>query len=134
MISRRTTIVVAIGGLIGALTPALAQTKKPSTVTRIDTDHDGTVDLAEAKKSGSEVFDRLDTDKDGTLNMAELHGRLSRKDFAAADGDADKTLSKDEYLAVVEQRFKSADADGDGSVSAAEFATPAGRALARLLN
>lgn len=29
MISRRTTIVVAIGGLIGALTPALAQTKKP---------------------------------------------------------------------------------------------------------
>jgi hypothetical protein len=108
--------------------------EEASTVTRIDTDHDGTVDLAEAKKSGPEVFDRLDTDKDGTLNMAELHGRLSRKDFAAADGDADKTLSKDEYLAVVEQRFKSADADGDGSVSAAEFATPAGRALARLLN
>jgi hypothetical protein len=66
--------------------------------------------------------------------MAELRGRLSRKDFAAADQDGDKTLSKDEYLAVVEQWFKSADVDGDGSVSAAEFGTPAGRALARLLN
>ena len=42
----------------------------------------------------------------------------------------DKTLNKDEYLALVEQWFKSADADGDGSVSAAEFGTPTGRALA----
>jgi hypothetical protein len=51
-----------------------------------------------------------------------------------ADRDNDQTLSKDEYLAVVEQWFKSADADGDGSVSAAEFATPTGRALAGLLD
>jgi Ca2+-binding EF-hand superfamily protein len=135
MISRRRTIVVTIGGLIGAVTPTLAQTKKkPSLITRLDTDNDGTVDIAEAKKAGAEVFDKLDTDKDGTLTMTELHGRLSRKEFAAADGDADKTLSKDEYLAVVERRFKSADADGDGTVSAAEFGTPAGRALASLLN
>jgi hypothetical protein len=59
---------------------------------------------------------------------------LSRKELAAADGDHDKTLDKDEYLALVEQRFKAADADGDGSVSAAEFGTPAGRGLLRLLN
>ena len=134
MISRRRTIVVTIGGLIGAVTPTLAQPKKPSLITRLDTDHDGTVDIAEAKKAGAEVFDKLDTDKDGTLTVTELHGRLSRKEFAAADGDADKTLSKDEYLAVIERRFKSADADGDGTVSAAEFGTPAGRALAALLN
>jgi Ca2+-binding EF-hand superfamily protein len=95
------------------MTPALARTKNPSPVARFDTDHDGTVDLAEAKRAASGVFDKLDTDKDGTLNTREL--------------------SKDEYLAVVEPRFKSADADGDGSVSAAEFATPTGRALARLL-
>jgi hypothetical protein len=51
MISRRRTIVVAVGGLVGAVTPALARTKKPSLVTRLDTDHDGTVDLAEAKRA-----------------------------------------------------------------------------------
>jgi hypothetical protein len=45
-----------------------------------------------------------------------------------------RTPSKDEYLAVLEQRFRSAGIDSDGSVSAAEFATPTGRALAHLLN
>jgi EF hand len=133
VISRRKTIVIAAMGLIGAATPALARTKKPSHVARFDTDRDGTVDLAEAKRAGLNAFDKLDTDKDGTLDLKELHGRLSRKEFAAADRDNDKTLSKDEYLVVVGQRFKSADADDDGSMSAAEFDTPAGRALARLL-
>lgn len=79
------------------------------------------------------MFDKLDTDKHGTLDIKELHGRLSREDFAAADPDHDNTLTKDEYLAVVEQRFKAADPNNDGTVSAAEFRTPAGRALARLL-
>jgi Ca2+-binding EF-hand superfamily protein len=132
MISRRKAMFVATAGLLGA-TPALAMTKK-SVVDLFDTDHDGTVDLAEAKKTAAGLFDKLDTDKDGTLSLKELKGRLSRKDFASADPDKDKTLSKDEYLAVVEQRFKSADADNDGSVSAAEFHTPAGRALAKLLH
>jgi Ca2+-binding EF-hand superfamily protein len=134
MISRRKMIVIAATGLIGAATPAVARTVKPSPVARFDTDHDGTVDLVEAKRAALAAFDKLDTDKDGTLDLKELRGRLSRKEFAAAERDNDKTLSKDEYLAVVEQRFKAADADGDGSVSAAEFRTPAGRALARLLN
>ena len=79
------------------------------------------------------MFDRLDKDKDGTLDIKELQGRLSRKDFAAADPDKDKTLTKDEYLAVVAQRFKAADPDNDGTISAAEFQTDAGRALVRLL-
>ncbi len=134
MISRRTAMTVAVTALIGAATPALAQTKKSSPVTRFDTDNDGTVDLAEAKKAAAALFDKLDTDKEGTLDVKELKGRLSRKDFAAGDPDKDKTLTKDEYLAIVEQRFKAADADHDGTVNAAEFRTPAGRALARLLH
>jgi Ca2+-binding EF-hand superfamily protein len=133
MISRRKTILLAFTGLISATVPALAKSKKRDPIARFDTDHDGTVDLAEAKKAASDLFAKLDADKDGTLSRKELHGRLSRKDFAAADTDKDKTLTKDEYLAVVEQRFKAADADGDGTVSAAEFKTPAGRALLRLL-
>jgi hypothetical protein len=36
-------------------------------------------------------------------------------------------------LAVVEQRFKAADPDNDGTLDAKELSTPAGRALLRLL-
>lgn len=133
MLSRRKAILAVITGLVAASTPALARSKKPNAVARFDTDHDGTLDLGEAKKAGSDLFDRLDADKDGTLTIKELQGRLSRVEFAAADIDKDKSLTKEEYLAVVEQRFKAADADNDGTISAAEIETPAGHALARLL-
>src|SRR5215831_3875939 len=99
----------------------------------LDTDNDGTVDLAEAKKAASAVFDRLDRDKDGTLDRRELRGRLNPKELAGADPDKDGTLTKDEYLAVVEQRFKAADPDNDGTLDAKELSTRAGRALLRLL-
>ena len=131
MISRREAIAVAISALIGAATPARA--KNSTSVGQFDTDNDGTVDLAEAKKAGSDMFDKLDVDHDGTLSFKELHGRMSRKEFAAADPDKDGTLTKEEYLAVVEQRFKAADKDHDGTLSNWEFQTPKGRALVRLL-
>ena len=131
MISRRQAMAMAITALVGAATPARA--KDSSLVGQFDTDHDGTVDLAEAKKAGSDMFDKLDVDHDGTLTFKELHGRMSRKEFAAADPDKDGTLTKDEYLAVVEQRFKAADKDHDGTLGNWEFQTPKGRALVRLL-
>jgi hypothetical protein len=84
MISRRTILVSAAISAIALADDALAKSNKPSAVERFDTDHDGTVDLAEAKKAA--------------------------------------------------QRFNSADSDRDGSVSAAEFGTPAEQALLRLLN
>ena len=131
MISRRQAIAMAITALVGAATPARA--KDSSLVGQFDTDNDGTVDLAEAKKAGSDMFDKLDVDHDGTLTFKELHGRMSRKEFAAADPDKDGTLTKEEYLAVVEQRFKAADKDHDGTLANWEFQTPKGRALVRLL-
>jgi EF hand len=134
MISRRKILAFAAIGVIGSTNRAFAKSSKPSAVERFDTDHDSTVDLAEAKKAATETFNKLDADKDGTLDLKELAGRLSRKEFATADGDHDKTLDKDEYLALVEQRFKAADADSDGTVNTAEFGTPAGRALLRLLS
>jgi Ca2+-binding EF-hand superfamily protein len=133
MISRRNALLAAVTGLVGIGATYRALAKKTSPVARFDTDNDGTVDLAEAKKAASDLFDKLDTDKDGTLDIKELNGRLSRKDFASADPDSDKTLTKDEYLAAVEKRFKAADPDNDGTISAAEFRTASGRALARLL-
>src|SRR5215469_9730247 len=110
MISRRNAILTAITGLAGLGATRAAFAKKASPVALFDTDNDGTLDIK------------------------ELQGRLSRKDLGAADPDNDKTLTKDEYLAVVEKRFKAADPDNDGTVSAAEFRTTSGQALARLLH
>ena len=104
-----------------------------STLESLDPDHDGTVDLAEAKAAAGALFDKLEKDNDGTLDHKELHGRISAKDWAVADPDNDKTVSKDEYLAYVEVLFKKADPDNDGTIDAKELNSPAGRALLRLL-
>ena len=99
----------------------------------LDPDKDGTIDLTEAKNAASALFDRLDRDHDGTLDARELRGRLDAKSIVAADPDKDGTIDKNEYLSVVEQRFKAADPDNDGTVDAKELASPAGKALGRLL-
>ena len=46
---------------------------------------------------------------------------MSAREFAAADPDHDGTLTLDEYLAVVEQRFNAANPDEDGTLNATEF-------------
>ena len=53
--------------------------------------------------------------------------------WAAADPDKDGTLSKTEYLAVVEQRFNAAGPDKDGTVDRKELRSRSGRALLRLI-
>src|ERR1700754_3151477 len=134
MITRRTLILTfAASTLVAGISalPALAQGSK--LIQMLDTDNDGTVDLAEAKKAASALFDKLEHDHDGTLDKRELARRLSAKELAAADPDHDGTLTKDEYLALVEQRFSAADPDHDGTLDAKELNSPAARGLLRLL-
>jgi Ca2+-binding EF-hand superfamily protein len=134
MISRRICVVsLAVGTLLATVMPVSAKSRHVNPIRLLDTDNDGTVDLAEAKAAASAMFDRLDRDKDGTLDKHELSGRLSAKELAAADPDHDGTLTKEEYLAVVEQRFNAADPDHDGTLDAKELNSSAGRALLRLL-
>ena len=113
--------------------PALAKSGRMSLIRMLDTDNDGTVDLAEAKKAASALFDRLERDKDGTLDKRELARRLSAKELAAADPDHDGTLTKDEYLAVVEQRFAPPIRIMTGRSMPRNCIPRAGRALLRLL-
>jgi EF hand len=134
MISRRTMVLAFTAGtFFTGVLPVLAKSRHSNWIRMFDTDNDGTVDLAEAKKAASTLFDKLDRDHDGTLDQRELARRLTPKEFAAADPDHDGTLTKDEYLAVVEQRFTAADPDHDGTLDAKELSTKAGQALLRLL-
>jgi hypothetical protein len=134
MISRRSVLETFTTALLcAAASPVLADSRRNEALRKLDTDNDGTLDLAEAKKAASAVFTRLDRDHDGTLDRRELAGRLSAREFAAADPDHDGTLTMEEYLAVVEQRFSAADPDKDGTLDARELNTRAGRALLGLL-
>ena len=67
------------------------------------------------------------------LDVRELGGRLTAKELAAWDPDGDGTVTKTDYLAAVEQRFKAADLDKNGVLSSKELRTTAGRLLLRLL-
>jgi len=134
MLSRRTVLLtLVIGTVCGGSLPAWAKPRRTDPIRMLDTDNDGTVDLAEAKKAASTLFDKLDRDHDGTLDKRELAGRLSPGEFAAADPDHDGTLTKDEYLAVVGQRFDAANPDKDGTLDAKELNSVAGKALLRVL-
>ena len=134
MISRRALVFsLTVGTLLAAALPVAAKSRAINLIRKLDTDNDGTVDLAEARKAASTLFDKLEHDKDGTLDKRELVGRLSAKELAAADPDHDGTLTRDEYLAVVEQRFRAADSDHDGTLDVKELNTSVGRALLRLL-
>src|ERR1700730_10168237 len=131
MMTRRMAILNSLAPISFVGWPAYGA---PSRAMRqLDTDSDGTVDLEEAKKAASTLFDKLDHDHDGTLDRRELGGRLSTTEFASADPDKDGTLSKDEYLKVVESRFKAADPDNDGTLDEKELRSRAGQALLRLL-
>ena len=134
MISRRVILCsLAIAAMTAGGFPAFGKSRRDNAIRMLDTDSDGTVDLEEAKKAASSLFDKLDRDHDGTLDRREVAGRLSAKELAAADPDHDGTLTKDEYLAVVELRFNAANPDNDGTLDAKELGTKAGQALLRLL-
>ena len=75
----------------------------------IDTDHDGTISLEEAKSAAEQKFDALDKDKDGTIDKAE-------------------------YLSKVEAAFKKADKDGDGTLETKEFKSASGKILLKLID
>ena len=77
MITRRMAVLNSLAsGFLMSLLPASAAPRRSRAMQALDADNDGTVDLEEAKKAASTVFDKLVRDHDGTLDRRELRGRL----------------------------------------------------------
>lgn len=134
------------------ITRAEAESKAAALFARLDANKDGKLDQADRQAMRatrlSRRFDALDTNKDGKLDRAEFTaprpapqpgaagsgmggmgmgmggaGRAHR--LARMDGNADRAVSREEFVAGVLKRFDAADANKDGKL------TPEERAAAR---
>ena len=105
----------------------------------VDTGKDGTISLNEAKSAAVIVIVKIDADHNGILNNEELGGRVELLDQLFSQGHsfmywkAKRTITKEEYLSLVEGRFKSADPDDDGTLDAKELETESRQLLLKLL-
>ena len=137
--SNRALLALMAGSLL-ALTmrsvPEVAVADPPATdvVSKYDTDKDKTLSLDEVKAAAAAHFDKLNKDGDSTLETHEVQGVLGPTAFKEADTDHDGTLSKSEYLALVEKLFKKADTNHDGTLTATELRSKTGQALQRLID
>jgi Ca2+-binding EF-hand superfamily protein len=113
---------------------AYADPSSSEVVAKYDSDKDKTLSLDEVKAAASAHFDQLNKDGDSTLEANEVKAILGPKAFTAADTDHDGSLSKAEYLALVEKLFGKADADHNGTLTAAELRSKSGHALRRLID
>lgn len=120
-------------GLVITASPLYARMSSAAILHLLDTDNDASVDITEAKQAAITLFDRLDSDHDGTLDAGELHGRLSEDEIVAGNSNHNKTLTKDEYVAIVDERFKAADSNHDGKLDIQELSSLSGDAVVKLL-
>lgn len=105
---------LALAGLVLAALPASAgdgQDRKPPEErwNQLDTDADGSVSRAEAEAGAPGLarnFERFDADRDG---------RITREEMQAARAERHEQMR-----ARAEERWQSADANGDGSIDLAE--------------
>lgn len=117
----------------GVSTSASAGGHSCAALNSVDPDADGSMNIIEALRAGKATFRKLNTDGDRTIEMDELGGRLSHAAFAAANPDGDGSLDIFEWKRLVIARFRRANTDGDITIECDELATPAGRALLRVL-
>lgn len=81
-------------------------------LSRMDTDHDGRVSLAEYQDWMSYAFDAMDRDHDGQLSGAELPGGKG------------KPVSREDHRARIANTFSRQDRNHDGALDSRELAAP----------
>ena len=137
MLSRRQALssFLIVGIAICGSRPSLARGARPVSFAGIDRNRDGLLDLDEVKRAAGLLFDQLDAGRGGKLTRAQLgRHRITAAQFRAADSDHSGTLTKTEFLALVEQQFGAADTDHDGTLSRAEFESRNALPLRRLIH
>ena len=132
-------VVVSTGAGVILGLPASAQAGTADAIKAIDTGKDGTVSLNEAKSAAVVVIVKMDADHNGILDNKELGGRIEILDQLFSQGHSSMywktkgTITKEEYLTLVEGRLKSADPDDDGTLDAKELETESGQLFLKLL-
>jgi hypothetical protein len=108
-----------VGGILLAGTISLmasaAQAQVKATgdyLSRMDTDRDGRVSLAEYQDWMSYAFDAMDRDRNGQLSGAELPGGKG------------KPVSREDHRARIAETFSRQDRNRDGSLDSRELAAP----------
>ena len=118
---------------------ASAEETVTDAIKMIDTDKDGSIDLAEAKTAAAAVFTKLDTGHDGIVGAKDLAGRMVTLEQLSQGPNpwmfwkTRTRYTKDQYLVLVETWFVAADVNDDGTVDAKELQTAAGQQLLKLL-
>ncbi|MBB34016.1 MAG: hypothetical protein CME88_13115 [Hirschia sp.] len=143
---KRTTMSMILAGSLvtgGLISVATAQEKaeKPESrraemaakhIARFDTDGDGKVSEAEVEAFKAARFAEADANGDSKVTADELHAfheaEKARREaerraafFARMDADGDGTLSEAEFVTIKPGRFDRMDRDDDGFIEAGEF-------------
>lgn len=88
---------------------------------RMDANHDGKLDRTDREARRAALFDRIDADGNGAISRDEFSAR--RREAGAGRGETGPRFG---YRAMGPERMaRAADADRDGTITAAEFATAA---------
>jgi len=104
--------------LATAVVPATAQDFDPMAMA--DTNTDGKVDLKEATSFTEQGWGYADQAGAGKIKKETLPD-FFQPSFASAKVDAEGFVTKEAYIAAVPERFKAADANGDGFLSEPEL-------------
>jgi hypothetical protein len=115
----------AASTLAMAADPQLTEAQVDPAFAKADTDKNGTLSLAEARKFGidTKVFHKVNPDKDGSLDKKEFAAAIQAK-FLAANPDKDGTLDwKEAKKAGIKSKktFDAANPDNDGTLDIAEY-------------
>jgi Ca2+-binding EF-hand superfamily protein len=113
----------------GKLTPeerqAARQERMEEKFEQRDANGNGVLERSEVARMPQPFFDKLDTDKSGTLSPQEMqaiaglhrHGGKGGHGHGDFGADADRTVTKAEYVAKAKEFMTKLDTNGDGQVS-----------------
>jgi Ca2+-binding EF-hand superfamily protein len=97
---------------------------------KVDTNHDGVVSLDEYLAAATAKFQKLDTQNSGKVTAQELASsprvlkrdeRQARFEVKRLDTNGDGVVSADEFAAAAKTRFSRIDKNGDGYIDADEM-------------